>query len=170
MAPARRVRITKRFVDSLEHPERGQMFHWDSELPGFGLRVGRTAKSYVVQRDIAGRTVRETIGKHGVFTPEESAAILRAGASEKAPGQVFNLGGEAAISLLDLARMLIDIAGAGSYTLVPFPEERKRIDIGDFQADPSKIREALGWQPRVGLRDGLERTVAYYRQHKERYL
>jgi UDP-glucose 4-epimerase len=97
-------------------------------------------------------------------------AFLRAGASEKAPGQVFNLGGEDAISLLDLARMLIDIAGAGSYTLVPFPEERKRIDIGDFQADPSKIREALGWQPRVGLREGLERTVAYYRQHKERYL
>jgi UDP-glucose 4-epimerase len=97
-------------------------------------------------------------------------AFLRAGASEKAPGQVFNLGGETAISLLDLARMLIDIAGAGSYTLVPFPEERKRIDIGDFQADPTKIREALGWQPRIGLREGLERTVAYYRQHKERYL
>ena len=97
-------------------------------------------------------------------------AFLRAGASDVAPGQVFNLGGETAITLLDLARMLIDIAGAGSYTLVPFPEDRKRIDIGDFQSDPSKIREALGWQPRVGLREGLERTVAYYRQHKERYL
>jgi UDP-glucose 4-epimerase len=97
-------------------------------------------------------------------------AFLRAGASDQAPGQVFNLGGETAISLVDLARMLIGIAGAGSYTLVPFPEERKRIDIGDFQADPTKIREALGWQPRVGLREGLERTVDYYRQHKERYL
>ena len=97
-------------------------------------------------------------------------AFLRAGASDKAPGQVFNLGGEAAISLLELARMLIEVAGAGSYTLVPFPEDRKRIDIGDFQADPSKIREALGWQPRVGLREGLERTVAYYRQHREQYL
>jgi UDP-glucose 4-epimerase len=97
-------------------------------------------------------------------------AFLRAGASDQAPGQVFNLGGEAAISLLDLARMLIEISGAGSYTLVPFPPERKRIDIGDFQADPSKIREALGWQPRIGLREGLERTVAYYRQNKEHYL
>ena len=66
--------------------------------------------------------------------------------------------------------MLIEIAGAGSYTLVPFPEDRKRIDIGDFEADASKIRAALGWQPRVGLREGLERTVDYYRQHKERYL
>ena len=97
-------------------------------------------------------------------------AFLRAGASDQAPGQVFNLGGETAISLLDLAKMLIDIAGAGSYTLVPFPEDRKRIDIGDFEADASKIRAALGWQPRVGLREGLQRTVDYYRQHKERYL
>ena len=97
-------------------------------------------------------------------------AFLRAGASDQAPGQVFNLGGETAISLLDLAKMLIDIAGAGSYTLVPFPEDRKRIDIGDFEADASKIRAALGRQPRVGLREGLERTVDYYRQHKERYL
>ena len=97
-------------------------------------------------------------------------AFLRAGASDQAPGQGFNLGGETAISLLDLAKMLIDIAGAGSYTLVPFPEDRKRIDIGDFEADASKIRAALGWQPRVGLREGLQRTVDYYRQHKERYL
>jgi UDP-glucose 4-epimerase len=97
-------------------------------------------------------------------------AFLRAGASEDAPGQVFNLGGDAAISLLDLARILIDIAGAGSCRLVPFPEDRKKIDIGDFQADASKIGRALGWQPRVGLREGLERTVAYYRQHKEQYL
>jgi UDP-glucose 4-epimerase len=97
-------------------------------------------------------------------------AFLRAGASEMAPGQVFNLGGQPAVSLLELARMLIEIAGAGSYTLVPFPEERKKIDIGDFQADASKVRGTLGWRPRMSLRDGLERTVAYYRQHKERYL
>jgi UDP-glucose 4-epimerase len=97
-------------------------------------------------------------------------AFLRAGASEMAPGQVFNLGGQPAVSLLELARMLIEIAGAGSYTLVPFPEERKKIDIGDFQADASKVQRTLGWRPRVPLRDGLERTVAYYRQHKERYL
>jgi UDP-glucose 4-epimerase len=97
-------------------------------------------------------------------------AFLRAGASEDAAGQVFNLGGETAISLLELARLLIEIAGKGSYALAPFPPERKLIDIGDFQADASKIRRELGWQPRVPLREGLERTVAYYRQHKEHYL
>jgi UDP-glucose 4-epimerase len=97
-------------------------------------------------------------------------AFLRAGASEAAAGQVFNLGGQGAVSLLELARMLIEISGHGSYALAPFPPERKLIDIGDFQADASKIQGALGWRSRVPLRDGLERTVAYYGRHKEHYL
>jgi UDP-glucose 4-epimerase len=97
-------------------------------------------------------------------------AFLRAGASEAADGQVFNLGGEAAVSLKDLVEMMIAIAGRGSYRLVPFPPERKRIDIGDFHADTTKIRQTLGWRPQVPLRDGLERTIAYYREHQGHYL
>ena len=97
-------------------------------------------------------------------------AFLRAGASEAAAGQVFNLGGQGAVSLLELARMLIEISGRWSYALAPFPPDRKLIDIGDFQADASKVRKALGWRPGVPLREGLEKTVAYYRQHMEHYL
>jgi UDP-glucose 4-epimerase len=97
-------------------------------------------------------------------------AFLRAGAMDEADGQVFNLGGDAPVSLLDLARMLVEIAGHGAYALSPFPPERKRIDIGDFYADTTKIRRALGWAPKVPLRDGLERTIDYYRRHRDRYL
>jgi UDP-glucose 4-epimerase len=97
-------------------------------------------------------------------------AFLRAGAMEKADGQVFNLGGAAPVSLLDLVKMLLEIAGHGSYRLVPFPPDRKKIDIGDFYADASRIRNALGWQPRVPLREGLARTIEYYRRHAEQYL
>jgi UDP-glucose 4-epimerase len=97
-------------------------------------------------------------------------AFLRTGASDAADGQVFNLGGEAPITLVELARLLIEIAGHGSYRLVPFPPERKRIDIGDFYGDTGKIRSTLGWTPRLPLRRGLEETLAYYRAHKEHYL
>jgi UDP-glucose 4-epimerase len=97
-------------------------------------------------------------------------AFLRAGAMEQADGEVFNLGGDAPVSLKDLTELMIELAGRGSYRLIPFPEERKKIDIGDFYADTSKIKAALGWQPVTKLRDGLSRTIAYYHAHKEHYL
>jgi UDP-glucose 4-epimerase len=97
-------------------------------------------------------------------------AFLRAGAMDAADGQVFNLGDRTPVSLLDLARLLIEVAGRGSCRLVPFPPERKRIDIGDFYADTTKIRGALGWEPKVALRAGLQETLAFYRTHEARYL
>jgi UDP-glucose 4-epimerase len=104
------------------------------------------------------------------FVDDVVDAFLRAGAMDAADGEVFNLGGDEPVSLLDLARLLIEIAGRGSYRLVPFPPERQRIDIGDFYADAGKIQRALGWKPTVPLRQGLERTLAFYREHQERYL
>ena len=97
-------------------------------------------------------------------------AFLRAGAMDAADGQVFNLGGDEPVSLLELAKTMVEIAGAGAYAFTPFPPERKRIDIGDFYADTTKIRNALGWAPRVKLREGLQRTIDYYRRHRDRYL
>jgi UDP-glucose 4-epimerase len=97
-------------------------------------------------------------------------AFLRAGALSAADGRVFNLGAEPPVSLLALARLLVEIAGKGSVRAVPFPEERRKIDIGDFYADTSLVRSTLGWTPKVGLNEGLERTVAYYRAHGEHYL
>ncbi len=96
-------------------------------------------------------------------------ALLLAGADDNSNGEIFNLGGSEPISLLDLVKLLIELNGDGSYSLVPFPEERKKIDIGDFYADYSKIRNDLGWEPKVLLRDGLERTVEYYKQNRRYY-
>jgi UDP-glucose 4-epimerase len=97
-------------------------------------------------------------------------AFLRAGASDAVDGEVFNLGGGEPVSLVDLVKLMIEIAGRGSYRLVPFPPERKRIDIGDFYSDSGKLRRTLGWKPSVSLRDGLTRTIEYYSRHKDRYL
>jgi UDP-glucose 4-epimerase len=97
-------------------------------------------------------------------------AFLRAGAMPASDGQIFNLGGDAPLSLLDLVKLLLEVSGGGSYRLVPFPEERKRIDIGDFHADTRKVRSTLGWEPKVPLPRGLAETVAYYRACREHYL
>ena len=96
-------------------------------------------------------------------------AFLLAAASDAANGEIFNVGGHGPVSLRELADLLVSVAGTGRSTLVPFPPEQKAIDIGDYFADDRRIRERLGWQPRVPLAEGLTRTLAYYQEHRARY-
>jgi UDP-glucose 4-epimerase len=103
------------------------------------------------------------------FVDDAVTAFLVAAAHPEADGEVFNVGGEPPVSLVELAELLIEAAGGGSYRLVPFPDERRAIDIGDYFADDSKIRERLGWRPTVPLREGLARSVEYYREHASEY-
>jgi UDP-glucose 4-epimerase len=103
------------------------------------------------------------------YVDDAVEAFLVAAASDAANGEVFNVGGHGAVSLRELAELLVSVAGKGSYAVVPFPPEQKAIDIGDYYADDRKIRQALGWEPRVALAEGLARTLAYYREHGRRY-
>ena len=97
-------------------------------------------------------------------------ALLLAAASDAAIGAIYNLGGGEVVSLCDLAALMVELNGAGRYRLVPFPPEQKAIDIGDYYGNYAKIQQALGWQPRVSLREGLTRTLDFYRQHLPEYI
>jgi UDP-glucose 4-epimerase len=96
-------------------------------------------------------------------------AILLAATNDSANGQIFNLGSDERINLRDLAALCVEVYGGGSFQIIPFPHDRKPIDIGDYYTDYRKIRGALGWSPRVNLREGLARTLEYYRANKEKY-
>lgn len=103
------------------------------------------------------------------YVDDVTEAMCAVAVNDKACGQVFNLSGERA-SLKQIANMLIELTGKGSLEVVPFPEERKKIDIGDFYGDSSKLTKVTGWEPRISLKDGLERTVDYYLKHAGKYL
>lgn len=97
------------------------------------------------------------------------AALLLAGANEAANGKVYNLGSSEVIDLKTLAGMMVDDNCGGRYEIVPFPPDRKAIDIGDYYSDFSLIQRELGWEPKVGLRDGLRKTMEYYKIHARNY-
>jgi len=97
-------------------------------------------------------------------------AFLLAAASKEANGEVFNLGCERVIGLKALADLLVEVNGGGRYEIRSFPPDRKRIDIGDYYADYSRIRSVLEWEPKVSLREGLARTVAFFRDNLAHYL
>jgi UDP-glucose 4-epimerase len=105
-----------------------------------------------------------------VYVDDAVEAFLLAGMSERLDGEAFNVGGAEHIAHRDLVHMLIELAGAGSYRFVEWPEEKKAIDIGSFYADSTRFIDATGWRPQVTLTDGLTRTLAYYRSHLASYL
>jgi dTDP-glucose 4,6-dehydratase/UDP-glucose 4-epimerase len=96
-------------------------------------------------------------------------ALLAAASDPKADGQVFNLGSSEVVSLKALAEKLVALQGTGRYEVVPFPPERKAIDIGDYYSDFARIRDALGWTPCVGLDEGLRRTLDYFAANGAHY-
>jgi UDP-glucose 4-epimerase len=96
-------------------------------------------------------------------------AMIRAARCRECYGTAYNLSGDRA-SLRVIAEKLIRLTGKGSLEVIPFPEERKKIDIGDFYGSSEKFRETTGWKPEVTIDDGLARTVHYYGQHKDHYL
>ena len=103
------------------------------------------------------------------FVDDVVGALLLAASDPRAAGQVYNLGSEEVVSLEAVARKLVRIHPAGEYQIVPFPADRKAIDIGDYYSDYRKIREELGWNPNVGLEEGLRATLEFYREHHAHY-
>jgi nucleoside-diphosphate-sugar epimerase len=104
------------------------------------------------------------------YVDDVTDAMLMAALSEQSNGQIYNLGSPERVNLKDLAALMIKLHGRGAYAVVPFPEDRKPIDIGDYYADYAKIRDALSWNPRVGPEEGLTRTLQYYCQFIHEYL
>lgn len=91
------------------------------------------------------------------------AALMTLATSPNADRRAYNVASGTGISMIDLAKQIIAIAGAGRIEHVEWPELARQIETGDFVADISRIRDELGWQPQIPLRAGLEKTVSFYR-------
>jgi UDP-glucose 4-epimerase len=97
-------------------------------------------------------------------------AFLAVGVTAEAYGRALNVGGREPVSLLEVASLCQELAGAGgSVETVPWPPERQKIDIGSIYLDHTLLADLTGWEPTVGLREGLAETFAFYREHGEHY-
>jgi UDP-glucose 4-epimerase len=105
-----------------------------------------------------------------VYVDDAVDAFLRAGASDACNGMTLNVGGSEPTTHTDLVTHLLNIAASGRVAHVPWPAEKKAIDIGSFYSDSTRIAQVLGWTPQVSLLDGLARTVAFYREHLAHYV
>ena len=97
-------------------------------------------------------------------------AMLLAAESPAADGKIFNLGGERVYTLLETAQAVVDANGDGSFIVREFPEEMKKIDIGDYYSDFGSIQRELGWLPKKNLYDGLKETLNYFKREIRNYV
>ncbi|MFC1585843.1 NAD-dependent epimerase/dehydratase family protein, partial [Fibrobacterota bacterium] len=128
---------------------------------------------WFINRCVLGETI-ELFGGGGqirdfCYVDDVVDALLLCAVDTNCYGKVFNLSGEKS-SLADLARLMISINKKGRTEEVPFPEDRKKIDIGNFFGTSDLFKEVTGWAPKVSLREGLKRTLDYYNSHEQHYI
>lgn len=97
-------------------------------------------------------------------------ALMLAGLSDDANGKVYNLGSDEVVSLISLAEKMITMGYGGEFKVIPFPADRKAIDIGDYYGNYSLIKHDLNWSPKVSLDEGLSLTAAFYKKYLKHYL
>lgn len=143
---------------------------------GPGMRVKDARQTFLgiwIKQALSGETI-EVFGdgqqlRDFNYVTDAVGALLLAATSPQAEGRVFNLGSEEVTSLEKLAQLICEIEPSAHYELIPFPVERKKIDIGDYYADTTLVQKELGWKPQVNLREGLSFTLNYYRENSAEY-
>ena len=99
-----------------------------------------------------------------IYAEDVAAAVVRCVALRPAVGfEIFNLAGHD-VALEKLLACLIQTAAQGSYTMRDFPEEIKKIDVGNAEFCGDKLRARLGGQQVTDLATSLAHTVAYFRK------
>jgi len=143
---------------------------------GPGMRIKDARQTFVgvwIRAVVEGKPFEVWGGRQRrdfTYVDDAVEAFLRAAVSPAAVGKAFNLGGPPSVTLLQLAQLLVEVAGTGSFQVRKFPADRSKIDIGDYYADGRLIARRLGWRPTTDLRTALARTLEYYRRELPHYV
>jgi nucleoside-diphosphate-sugar epimerase len=97
-------------------------------------------------------------------------ALLLAASRPEAEGKIFNLGAPDPLSLEDTAKVMCAQMEGSTYEKIPFPEDRKSIDVGDFVCDYQAFEKTFGWKPKVSFEEGISASIEYFREELEHYL
>ncbi len=104
------------------------------------------------------------------YVADTARGFMAVAASESSPGEVINIGYGEDISIGDLVVMIGEIIGTEFE--IKSDEQRVRPDASEvmqLMADNTRARELVGWEPQIGLREGLSRTVDWIRDNQDRF-
>lgn len=105
-----------------------------------------------------------------IYVDDVVEALLRCAATEETLGETVNLGTGVGTQFREMVAKVVELVGSGRIDFIPWPEDYEKLETGDVIADVSKLNRLTGWAPRIGLEDGIARTLRYYAEHKEHYV
>jgi len=141
---------------------RGQMRHSQFGVVNWFVRLALEGRPIPIFG--SGRILRDFL-----YVDDCVEALVRAAAEPAAVGEILNVGHDRPSTFLEVAEILRELVPGATIAFTDFTPERKAQEPGDFVSDIGKIRRLLGWEPTVSLRDGLARTVAFYRERRAEY-
>lgn len=97
-------------------------------------------------------------------------ALILAVSNTNCFGKIYNLGHDEILTLRDTAKIFKTLEPSVEFNIVQYPEERKKIDIGDYYSDFKLFNKDAGWSPKYAFKTGLEKTLNYYRTNLDAYL
>jgi len=128
---------------------------------------------WFINRAILGETISLFGGGQQLrdisYVDDVTRAILLAASTPSCFGKVYNLSGDRC-NLKSLAEKLNGLAGKGNIQSTPFPENRKKLDIGDYYSSSEAFKSETGWRPQIMVNAGLEHTVQFYLKNLKEYL
>ena len=142
--------------------ERAQMQHHRFGVANWFIRLAIDGGTIKVFGD--GSILRDFLYIHDTVD-----AILKAALCEEAYGEVFNVGVDKPICFLELVKTIIGVAGSGNWEFAPFTPERAAQEPGNFYSDISKAKAVIRWEPKTDIKEGIARTIDYYRKYKSHY-
>lgn len=153
------AKLTKRAIDALPTPAKGQAFHWDTETRGFGIRVGASgAKTFIIQyRNVEERSRRLKIGRYGIFTVEQARDLAKIKLGDVAAGgdpaeEVVQARKDASVA--ELCDWYLEEARAGRI----LGRRNRPIKASTLNMDESRIKSHI--KPLVGHRIARHLTIA----------
>jgi UDP-glucose 4-epimerase len=141
---------------------RHQMAH--DEYGVFNWFIRRAMDNELIHLFGDGRILRDYL-----YVDDLTESLIATALSDKVYGEVYNIGSGVPVSFIELAGKIIEVAGSGKMDHTEFTTERKALEPGDYYADITKIKNAIGWQPKTSLEDGIKKTLEYYRKNKKHY-
>ena len=141
---------------------RQQMKHSKYGIVNWFIRLALEGKPLTVFGD--GRQRRDYI-----FNEDLAEACVALILSPGTEGQVYNLGTGTGVPFMEMAALVAEAVPGTEVRQVEWPQDRYFVESGDYLSDITRITAASGWQPKTTLKDGIGRTVAYYREHRKEY-